>query len=202
MAISEVSICNLAIARVGGESISSLAENVKAAKLCTIFYSNSRDSVLAEMWWTFATKRQTLARLATAPESEFGYAYQLPSDLITPRYLADAEDVEYVIEGDTLVTDAEEVDLVYTFQQADTTKFTPLFTDCVAFRVAAELALPLTNRPTNQSNFTQLYQKALSRAKVTDQDRGSKKRPTGSRWLNSRIGNSTNSGLPKKLSNE
>lgn len=62
MATSDVAICNLALAKVGGESITSLSDSNKRANLCNIIYPAARDRLLLAHRWNFAIKRKQLAK--------------------------------------------------------------------------------------------------------------------------------------------
>ena len=65
---SEVSICNMALFRIGhSQRIDSLSEASIAAELCKHIYPTIRD-VLLESWdWTFARKRVALASVGDSP---------------------------------------------------------------------------------------------------------------------------------------
>lgn len=68
MAVTEVSICKLALTRVGQDpnSLTALADATKEGRLCTVHYEPSRDAVLRAHPWNFAIKRADLA-LTTQP---------------------------------------------------------------------------------------------------------------------------------------
>ena len=58
---SEVQICNLALAKIGDQQITSLTENSKAGRLCNLVYEPLRDATLRAHPWNFAITRETLA---------------------------------------------------------------------------------------------------------------------------------------------
>lgn len=71
MATTEVSICNIALSRIGhpamtGTTIALLAGTDEAQRQCTIHYEPSRDALLRSHPWNFATKR---TRLITQAET-------------------------------------------------------------------------------------------------------------------------------------
>ena len=64
---SEVQICNLALAKIGDQQITSLTENSKAGRLCNLVYEPLRDATLRAHPWNFAITRETLALHSVAP---------------------------------------------------------------------------------------------------------------------------------------
>lgn len=92
MGLSDVQICNLALARVGQKKfIQSLSESSTPAALCNALYPNARDNVFASFPWPFATKDtgQTtgLAQLSINLRLGYAYAYATPTDMLCPQYI-------------------------------------------------------------------------------------------------------------------
>jgi hypothetical protein len=64
MATSEVGICNLALSRIGANTITSLtADAAKEDRLCNTFYAQLRDETLKNFAWNFAMKATPLNRV-------------------------------------------------------------------------------------------------------------------------------------------
>ncbi len=80
MASSEVDICNSALIHLGAGLITSLTENKDEARACNQFYAKSRDAVLTQANWTFATTQAELSKLSTTPLYKYGFAYLLPTN--------------------------------------------------------------------------------------------------------------------------
>lgn len=125
----------------------------------------------------------------------FDYAYQLPSDFLRlarptrsstksdpPVY---PEDYDYKIETVTIVDEGppetsaeclclltdyvnenEDMYIVYIKRQTDETLYFAKFINALAFRLAAELALIITESPKKYSDMMQLYTIALQQAKA------------------------------------
>ena len=185
MAVSVVSICNLALAKLGAYPISSLTEQSKEARLCNVFYEQLRDEVLRAHPWNFAEKRATLA-LTDTTDFGYSYAYALPSDCIACRYLSDSTAVFSVV-GTTLQTDDATGELVYTARITDPTYFDNLFIGALAARLAAELAQPMTgDRGTQQAMWT-LYGTILQVAHGTDSGEGKKDADDTNPWVSARL---------------
>ena len=61
---SEVDLCNNALGQLGEDSITSLDDNSKKARLCKRFYPDARDTVLRAYPWRCAIEFQTLNQLS------------------------------------------------------------------------------------------------------------------------------------------
>ena len=68
MAVTEASICKLALTRIGQDpnSLTALADATKEGRLATVHYEPSRDAVLRAHPWNFAIKRADLAQVTQA----------------------------------------------------------------------------------------------------------------------------------------
>lgn len=143
-----ITICNLALGKIGAARITSLDEASQPARYCNLFYAQTRDEVLQSATWNFACVRATLSRLADAPAFGWAFQYQLPSDYLAVIQLnswqaAEARDL-YEIEGNRLLTDEESAQLRYTARIEDSEIFPPLFVEALYVKLASKLAEPLT----------------------------------------------------------
>jgi hypothetical protein len=93
-AISEVSIANQALSRVGStQSISSFADGSNEAAQCAIWYPAARDALLADFPWPWAKAEAQLAQVAgpettgTRARVEWSRSYRYPSDCLKVRAL-------------------------------------------------------------------------------------------------------------------
>jgi len=141
-AVTEIDICNLALRKVGAQTVMSFDEQSENARLCKIFYPRVRDIVLRMYPWNCATKRAALTALATAPA--FGYAcqYQLPVDCLFVQRMDD-QDIEFKIEGRLLLTDSTTANILYTARVEDPTQFDQLLVQCLYTFLAAEISTSL-----------------------------------------------------------
>jgi hypothetical protein len=78
MTQSLVSLCNTALDLLGSDTITSLADDSKPARLCARNIGRVRDAVLRAYPWNCAIARASLAALAGAPAWGFAAHYQLP----------------------------------------------------------------------------------------------------------------------------
>jgi len=167
MAVSEVQICNNALIKVGSDIISSLTENTKGAKLCNQLYSILRDELLRMHPWNFAVKRVQLAAESTAPDFEFTYQYQLPSDFLR---LLDVYNysTRYRVEGDKVLSDDDTIQIIYIAQITDPQMFDSAFSEVLATRLASEIAYSLSGSRSLADSLTEIYSRKLSMAKMAD----------------------------------
>jgi hypothetical protein len=85
--VSDVDICNRALIRIGQKQlIASRTEDSVPAQLCDALFDQVRDEVLEAFPWPILTKHATLAQL-TSTRSGWAYAYALPVDCLSPRYV-------------------------------------------------------------------------------------------------------------------
>ena len=138
---SEVQICNLALLKFGSVTINSLTDSTPEAQACNVYYSLMRDQMLYAHTWNFAMARADIsAELSATPAFQWDYAYQLPVDCLRVVELYGSDDT-WEIEGNNLLTDLdEEIYIRYINKITTTGDFSPAFVNCLATRLAAELA--------------------------------------------------------------
>lgn len=181
---SEVDICNLALARLGDNAtVASIdpPEGSAQAEHCARFYPVARDSLLEMHAWKFATRRVLLAQLTTDTWN-WSFAYAEPTGVlkllaVLPASAAsDADTQEYEAETDgngtpIILTDQEGASLRYVAHVTDTTVFSPLFVDALAWLLASYLAGPVLKGDAGAAMAKaclQSFMLALSNAKVSD----------------------------------
>jgi len=164
-----VTICNQALSHLGSdrliESISPPDGSVQS-RYCATFYGPARMEALEMFAWDFARTRAKLAQLASNPSRVWAFAYALPSDCVRPLRIppynsgrqlplpyddqdgARIDDNErgsatFQIEGQALLTNEPEAELIYTRDVVDVTRFSPTFATALSYVLAAYLAGPL-----------------------------------------------------------
>ena len=195
MPVSETSICNLALTRIGHDFISSLTESTKAGRLCNLHYEPTRDALLRSHPWNFSVRRATLSQIANAPSFDFAYAYSLPADflrMVRTASEAAGENYDYRIEGQlgstskVLVTDEGTVKIEYIAKITDPTAFDAAFVDVLAQRLAFEICVPLTDNANMAANLYRVYQDKLREARNMDAQEGTPRGIDADLWLGSR----------------
>jgi hypothetical protein len=191
--ISEVSICNQALGYLGANPITSFADQSTTAELCRNNYPYIRDAVLEERMWTFATARATSTVADLDPWGQM-YAHKMPLGWISVfRCYRDVNNIECPIkstgwkrEGQTVLSKEATVYLWGIQRITDTGKFSPLFTQALAARMAAELAIVITESKTLQSDLWTLYQAKLADATTRDGQQGSHERIQADTYITAR----------------
>lgn len=166
MSASEVQICNLALAKFGDITITSLTENTKEGRTCKIIYPLMRDLMLSSHPWNFAMARADIsALLATTPPFQWDYAYTIPTDCLMVWQLYGTDD-EWKVEGNELLTNKDsEIYIIYIKEIKPTGNFSPSFVNCLALRLGAELAAKIGgNMKKRESLLEELHRIELPRA--------------------------------------
>lgn len=161
---SKTEICNIALGLLGAERIGSITEGSNESLACQNNWDVSRDATLAAMHWSFARKRLELSQLATTPDFGWDYQYPLPSDFIEPIVVNEGSEPKWVIEGNYLLTNEDEVELVYIARITETSLYSALFVDALATRLAADIAPAVTRNFELQQKMMQLFDFKIRRA--------------------------------------
>ena len=179
--MSEVDICNLALATIRVYPIGSLSEQTPAAMACARSYPVARDAVLQDFAWNFAEKEATLALAAGETASGWTFVYALPTDYINAVKIynaaSDSTKIEFKIRANTagtlrrLLTNQEGAILIYTSRIETTTMFNPQFQDAVVARLAIDLA-PLRADKDLKLSLQQAYSLLLPPARETNANEG------------------------------
>jgi hypothetical protein len=156
------------------------------------------DTVLAAHPWNFATRRAELSSLVYTPAYEFDYAFALPTDPYCLRVLRTEWEangfssaaiygfpgmhglypqtipwrIETVKINDTLVRallcNESTCKIEFIARVDDVAQFSPLFVDCLAARLAAEISMSLTDNQNATQTMMNLYQMKLTEARIMD----------------------------------
>jgi hypothetical protein len=176
--VSDVSIANLALTKLGEARIISFGDDTKAARTMTALYEITRDAELRRRKWRFSLKRASLPALTASPEFGYAYAYQLPSDCLSILSVGDvAPGVDlsdyrtgidmglYSLEGRQVLTDlGAPLSLRYKARITDPTQFDIAFVAALAARLAYEAAEDLTQSASKRQQAGEDYKVALREA--------------------------------------
>jgi hypothetical protein len=206
---SDTQICNLALTRLGHSTITSLAQQTKGAILCNLHYTICRDAVLRAHPWNFAIKRAALASDASASiPFEYTYRFPLPDDCLKvirtsceatnsvspgaiygwPGLVGGGVTPSYRIEGKAIMTNDSTMLIEYIARITDVTQFDALFVDCLAARIAAEIATALTDNGSLAAGMMDIYTRKLSEARSVDAQEGTPRDIVdASGWIMARI---------------
>tara|TARA_R110000824_G_scaffold64937_10_gene169532 strand:+ start:290 stop:874 length:585 start_codon:yes stop_codon:yes gene_type:complete len=175
---TEVSICSNALRRLGDSPITSLSDDTERARLCNALYEPARDSLLRSHAFNFSITRASLAKSATTPAFEFANQFILPTDPFCLRVLKmEFDDFKFKIEnlageGRVLLTDEGTANILYIAKITDTTLFDAIFVDTLTAKLSAELAYPVTNSVSLQTQMEKIYKLKLTEARSIDSTEG------------------------------
>lgn len=145
--MTDVQICNLALARLGDARITSLSDSTAQATYCSLFYAQTVEELQADFDWSFCRKLSSLTA-TTAPASGYSSAFTLPSDFIRVVRLGGIDSSEnfgqWEIVGTTIHTNLSTPVLDYIANITTTTQFPAIFVEALSIKLAAVLAMPLT----------------------------------------------------------
>jgi hypothetical protein len=195
MTTSVVSICNTALDLLGSDSITSLADDSKAARFCARNYERVRDAVLRAYPWNCAMARASLAALAQTPAWGYARQYQLPEGpdpAYCLRALAINGEVDfgltYKIEGRRILTDEDApLEILYIARIEDPSQYDALLTDTIAARLALDAAYPLAGSVSLAQAMSNAYAEKLAEARQVDSQEGTPDMLVAGDWLESRF---------------
>lgn len=187
-----VSICNMALSLAGvTKRINSLDEPSVEAQQCKLYINISRDGLLQEHHWRFATKHASLA-LSDEEHPHWQYVYTYPTDCIRlirvfsedtglngQEWLRTAHEntalrprtfeLYSMKSGRVILSNMTQAYGEYVSGAIDPTQYPPLFTEALAYRLAMELVVPLAaGNFGNRDKLAQYYMRALGKAIEAD----------------------------------
>lgn len=186
MSVSNVDIANNALVKLGASTIISFTENSQAARAVNVIYDQLRNSVLRDHKWNFATKRVTLAQNSEAPAFEYVYSYALPTDCLRVIQM-ERRDMIFQIEGRNLLTDESPAKIIYIAEISDPNQYDAMFIEAFSARLAAELAVPLTDSRTLANDMMSMYEGKIRDARSLDSQESGEMEVVADTWLNARL---------------
>ncbi len=170
MALTDISLCSRALIRLGARPIAAFTDGTAEAEIANALYSSTRDALLSDHAWSFATCQAELTQLADPPLADYGLAYQLPNDLLrvlSAGTLGRGRGVPFRIVGGALHCDADPLLLTYIYRPEESA-FPPFFDQALIARLAAEFCVPITENTSRAELHFRLAEEEFRRAKLTD----------------------------------
>lgn len=183
---SEISICNKALGWLGQDQITSFEDPGKPAELCKLNYPTLRDAVLEARTWRFATERITSKTTLKPgdqsnpgfPQWGDGWVHPVPPSLLAVyRCYSDVSGIEPVDaiwqrENDYLIAECSTLYIWGVGREQSPTNFSQLFVEALATRIAADLAIPLTENRSLQADLWSLYNDKIDEGAARDGQQG------------------------------
>jgi len=188
-------ICNQALSRLGGNLIININDETNEARLCKANYVNVRDIVLEEHQWSFAVARfQLPISIVKDDADQYSNKFLIPPNVINIIRAGDDKDdrhqnsTSWRIEGKYIVSNVDKLYVKAIVRVGDPGLYSPMFIQAVAIRLAAEIAVALTNKVPLQQSLFQEYEFILNKAAQKDGQQGSGERIRSKRYINTRQG--------------
>lgn len=165
-------VMNSALIKVGSDPISSPTDNVRRAQICNTLFQYLADEVMGSSPWRFALRRTTLAPNSNTPPYGYQFSYDIPEDclrlLYTPGEVFDweVEDGGDWSDSETqILSNQSTLQMKYIFRNTDVSTWDARFCEALAWRLAMELALALTQSVELKQEAEKSYEKALAEAR-------------------------------------
>ncbi len=196
---SLVDICNLALQRFGGQTITALDQASPSARACNLFWPNVRDSALRDYPWNFCMKQAQLVAVANETDPEWSYIYQYPADCLRIKRLynettvADVNPVKYIVRaaptgsGKRIYANLPGAYMEFHSRITDTTQYDPEFVDAIAWRFAADLSVPLSDDKNLREHLLKVYAAVLEGAIRADANEGAEDPQYDNQYLAARF---------------
>lgn len=167
-----VTVCNLALGRLGQAPILSLDDQDTRAELCARHFPSLLETVLEEREWSFAVEERVLTHDPTAPVSintSFTERYLIPSDVVRVLQADDGTgDLQWQPEGGYILTPTIGTCTVRVLKKVGVEVASPGFCRALATRLASELATALTKNAALGMRLLEEYEVQLRKAAALD----------------------------------
>lgn len=193
MALSEVSIVNLALTLLGQDRVISTSDDVESARVMRSLWDGTRDSVMAGHPWKFAIKRTELAALAAAPAFGWAREFAIPEECLRLVQVGDdwafyqTDIATFALEGGSILTDeAAPLRVRYVRRITNTGLWPPLFCRVVSLQLALDACEKLTNSSAKMDRLAANYTAAIREAKRQNAIERPPLRADRSDWIEAR----------------
>ena len=199
---SQVEVVNAALTLLGEARITSIDDDVKAARESKALLDINRDSLMAGYNWSFAMARASLIASADAPAFGYDNEFPLPSNPYCLRILQvgdtfvgvdmanyrSSSTEEFQIEGRSILTNmSAPLHLRYVRRVTDTAQWSPNFVKAFAAYMAVDLAEPLTQSDTKRGRALDALKREISLAVRANAIELPPKQLADDSWLMSRL---------------
>ena len=193
-------ICSMAMSLLKRNAVASLDDTTVEASACNVWYPILRDQLLELYAWTFAVKRVQLQQAAASPVYQYCYEYPLPADCLMPLEaragivgmdntdpVTIEQEFTWIVEGGSIITDAEVVFLKYSARLDESGMFTPSFSLSLAYRIAGTLAYSMTGNDKLAAMLLSASDSEARRAEARDARKGTEEPfPQQDSWVANR----------------
>ena len=194
---SKVQIAKLALQHVGDRyDISDINEATPEAEQVKLLYDDTRDALLRQHPWVFATKYTSPAPLSGTVPGNWDYMYTYPTDCIKLLGLVNPlgddqprirfEVARNAINTRVILTNEDEPQIFYTFRSEDTEDYDPEFVMAFSYVLGARMAVPLTGDTGLATALFQQARSVLNSAWASDSNEGIEPSIPDADWIRAR----------------
>lgn len=163
-------IANLALMRLGADTIGNIDEGSVNSGYCKSVYDNCLSLAMREHAWDFATKRETLALSSETNNTAKTYMYQMPSGAERLLAVLDSDGnpttEDWFIERDQIYTDQETAMAKYIDLNTAVALYDEDFKWLVALHIAWRICLRITQNDKLRMEVYQEWGLAKRQAKA------------------------------------
>ena len=149
--LTETSLCNMSLGRIGATRISSVESDTSLQALqCRLHYEPTRNALLRSHYWPFASARSELTQDDSDPDFEWDNQFDLPDDFMALRSIYDPNNTpgnksrhSHALEGQSLLTNDSSMSIRYIKKVTDVTEFDSLFVEVFVLLLADKMIGPL-----------------------------------------------------------
>lgn len=194
---SVVQIAKMALSHLGKNwDISALTEASEEARQCNLHYEPARDAALRDVAPGWATCYATASGLTGTVPGGWEYMYAYPTTSLRLLEIVNSLgsnsptipfEVAISVDGTRIIlTDQEDAELKFVTRVNDPNAFDPLFVKALAFRLAADVAIPLTGNAQVATTMEQQYRLAINVAAMGTANEGYVDRQQASTFITAR----------------
>ena len=167
--MTDIDICNMALRKLGADTITALTDNVKEAEACADMWTQVRKTVFSAFPWPSCVTRATLECSCDCIPFGWTNSFPLPDDFValmevygvSPNGLP-----EYEIEDGKILCNDESLSIRYIYDNRTPNTYEPLLVDCLVLRLASEIAYSLVAKESVENSMLQKYHMKLNEART------------------------------------
>ena len=179
-----VDVCNKALSMLGEKAITSIDEDSNNAQQLKIHYQTARDGTLEAHQWSFAIHRFIPPSLVITPVYGYQFAFQPPPEIIRVLTAYNTDNigagiwnqipessrpqVDWVMENNLILCNDPIIYCRGIRRIEEEGRFSPLFVEAFAAKLAALVAINLTASAEIQANMLNFFTAFVEQAKSRD----------------------------------
>jgi len=166
MAKSTIDVINKSLILIGADIITDLSEGSVESTYAASLWDGVRQSCLRLHPWNFALKEIELPSVAGGSDFKHKHKYNLPSDFI--RLITVYDDGAFKLKGKSIYSNLPSCKVRYVYDNIDVSTWDASFVNVVAYKLASELAYPITKSSSMMQVMIQNFARHLIEAKGID----------------------------------